>query len=141
MAGKILEFNQCLSPSEEDILAANIEIQNIDGTPQKENHFQKDDLFQLIPRINAPESNYSYKWKLYDSTTGQMREVSERVLRSDNFTPGQWIIELSVQDATTGNIVSTPSTTLVIDDGGTLASEKNLIGAGDGSTPTRGVQG
>ena len=145
MAAKMYDYNQCESVDSDTSLASSIQIIWSDGRWVGQSTFDPTDTFRLSPVIHGGGSanDYKYEWIAYDLVTHKKVTATSPELLSSLLWAGNWNIELSIIDKTTGNIVSTPSTTLFIGDGNTPSSGSpgNIVWNGGGDNPWSSLDG
>ena len=141
MAAKMLAYNQCVQGSVNNTLPSAIRIVGSDGKVQDKSLFSKDDIFRLVPTLSGDIGKYRYTWKAIDSISQNIVSGSDPALLSSALGAGNWYIELSVIDISSGELLSTPTTTITISDGSTLRDTTSPIGNGADTKKNIGING
>ena len=141
MAAKMLTYNQCVQGSVNNTLSSAIRIVGSDDRVQNKSLFSKDDIFRLIPILSGDIGKYRYTWKAVDSVTRKIVSGTDPALPSSALGAGSWYIELSVIDISSGEILSTPTTTITISNGSTLRDTTTPIGNGADTKKNIGING
>ena len=125
------------------LLGSAITVVGSDGKIIPGSTFNKDQSFNLTPITSEP-GDYGYTWKAVDSVTGKTVTGNGGTLPSSSLWVGNWNVDLTITDKTTGTVVSRPSTTISISDGSTLTGNPPVGGNGNGTgggTSTTGIWG
>jgi PKD repeat protein len=125
------------------LIGSAITVVGSDGKIIPGSTFNKDQSFNLTPITSEP-GDYGYTWKAVDSVTGKTVTGNGGTLPSSSLWVGNWNVDLTITDKTTGTVVSRPSTTISISDGSTLTGNPPVGGNGNGTgggTNTTGIWG
>lgn len=114
MAGKMLAFNQCsVWTWWDNTMASAIGSIDKNGTPTKTSRFYEGDGSALVPITST--GTWNYTWTMTNPDNWQKLTATWDTLPTSLMGSGTWIVELDVIDPKTGEIVSEPSSTIIID--------------------------
>ena len=94
-------------------LGSTIQVIGSNGNPLPGSTFTKDQSFTLTPRVSEG-GDYTYSWSALDSVTGRVVTGNGGTLPSGSLGAGNWNVDLTIKDRTTGEVLSRPSTTISI---------------------------
>lgn len=119
MAAKILEFTQCQTKTVDNTMEWAIGIVGADGSSLWKTTIQKDESFFLIPLTST--GTWEYTWKATNPITWETITWTGAKLSWDIFWAWSWVVELSIIDPISRNVVSQPTTTINVVDSSTPA--------------------